>query len=394
MAIGIHATQSILVGKLGAAAPSDLAGATTTSLYNATTGALNTSVGSVIAFRPVEGSGNKQVIPTSGQTVSLANTPSLQLMQRRDQSGDRAPLPERALEKSEVITPGCLYGIKYNGTSGSLPNNNVWTVGSINVTSETTYEIRTAADGAKVDQAWSHYNTPFDYSIWTSPDFTVAPYNAYTTAQKLDYVVKNLVNKYNVPGRPGLSVAFCLNLTNAGALSGSTTLAAIASLSVGDQIIIGYNADGSTDTITLTADLKQTFALMEAAYVAAGSTAGDVTIIPTAVASAYNTTNNPTFLPGVTTNVATTIGVVSLDYQQAFYDEQLALKTRLRLGLYTGFDDTVAKTELVKVSEGRNTGAQLLRMFEYEQDYKKYPSRKRWDALPVLYPNGIVLDAL
>jgi hypothetical protein len=399
--MNFHGTEKVLVAKLGATLPSDVtAGSSapsTTRLFSLTTDQYNLTAGTVTAMRPVPNSGNPEVVPTAGTAVSKTNTPKIKVYQKRDVSGDRSPLPNRPVEESQWINPMNCPSITFTGTAGAVGQNNAWVIGgastsAINVTSETFYEIRGAADGLRVDKFWSNRNTPFDYAKFTTPDFTVAPYSSYTSAQQLDFLCKNLVADYNKKSMVNLSIAIGLSMLDAGATTGSTTLAAAAALTSGDVIIIGYDVDGGVISLKVTSDMVRTFGLLEAAFVAAGSTAGDVTIIPYAKLSNTNTTDRPTLLPGA--GAVSRIAILALEYKEAYFADNVHNKVRLTVGLSNGFTASVANTNVVAPKEPVNSGRQVRMKYQYEQDFAKYPVAKRWEAMSILYPNGILEDAL
>jgi hypothetical protein len=341
------------------------------------------------------GSGN----PSAVDAATAATSDSIQVIMRRNTANDKSPLPERPYEKSGVVSvntlikPSCT--IKIGKSTAALAKNQVTLVGSttaasaINLEGETLFEIRTGAKSERIDQHFSQYNVDTVVAQYTTPDWTLDTVLQALTAPdqityKRDWLVKNLVAKYNYAS-DGYTVAMALSSTSA-AGTAISTIGAASGATIGTTIVIGYKDDGTAITLYITKDIWASFNAMLGTY-------GAYRLVPVAMDTTANSVLSATFKPGSVTAAVDFMMVLALNEKDAFYDESFRTKVDFKLGLSAGFNTVVATATAVIGSEGMETGRRLSAAYHYEQDYYKYPSPHRYQALSTIYPDNILQDA-
>lgn len=375
-----------------------------TRLFNPATGADGLSVSQAGIFTPVAGSGSPQV-PANSTAVAGVNY--IEVIKRRNTTGDKSPLPDRFYERSGLISTDCIHGLEWSGATAETGTSQSILVGApdaaadaITPTDNTTYTFVITADGKKTDKIYGKNTVPTLSVTQSFGEFGVSPdlVNFTTTQQARDYLISSIINKHNVlSSNQGdvLSIGVAISTTNvnfAGALNYSLT--AINALTVGSQLTIGYNDNNSPVNVLLTADVKNALvALLTEANAKSGLTSASI------VAYAMPTAANITALgisetaggQGVGLPRIDMFGLIAVDIEDAFYDETFSHKRRLNLGLDTtqGFTTAtyVKEASPAKVSTG--IGADILQWYKNIEHYKQYTSSKDYGALHIAYPNDI-----
>lgn len=287
--------------------------------------------------------------------------------------GARYPLWNRPYERSATI-----YGNNPVIATKQLyvePTTSVWvigqpdsTAGEIEALDSTEYSLRIAYRGARFDEFYNPEGTAF-----FAPNFVTPDYTTLGTAEPRDHLIQNLAWNINRNSKAmGINytrfrgnepvVALAIDSTGAagdnigGLGSGGTPIAA------GDFIPVVTTAYGVRG-ITLTAD--QAASIKAAAVAASGDAIADVTwsILTIDLTTAGT----------VTGGVADIIMLVALDADLAWEDKVLPVKTRLQVGLTTGFDSTVVTNdEFSFASEGSGTGRVWDRLYRNSHGQRKY----------------------
>lgn len=365
--------------KVIAPRPTAVAVTPSSRLYNLTTDAINLPVGSFGFYVPVANSGDP--IEATG-----VNTKNLKLIMRRDTSRDRSPLAERIFEESQMINADCMQGVNISAAAVRNPANNLHLVGGplasatqIPLVPEQTYRFQVTAHGDRVDWYNSVYNHPTSFSHYTAPDWTTT---TYTAAQQLDITVCSVVSDFNAQSN-FKAVAFAINSTGAGTTG--QTLTAIAALTPGTSIVIGYTMTGDVIRITLDKDMLQSIATLAATL--PGTAELRVYALPGA-------TNIPAGvqIAGTVAGGADYFAVMSLDEVKGFYDYRINNKTRITVGLLKGFGNT-SNVEVQRADEGVGQYDQVRIMYENNEDYNSSKRPKPYMSYSVRYNNELRSDA-
>lgn len=365
-------------------------------LYDFTTDVINIPVGGFGLYTPVVGSSNPIAL-AAGAITSATN--SIQFIQHRDKANDRTPLYNSTLEQSPVITRDC--PLRAVGTAASTKQNSTWVVGdvaanvgAVPVMDETEYIVNAATSGWKID-LYNGNNTPLKMARFTTPDYFAS--TIYTTDnQRRDHLMQHLAFDFNNQSSSDV-VAICIDTaaTSSTASTNVTTIAAAAALSPGAVIIIGFSDAGQPIKLTLDASLIQTFG----AIVSGGIIPGTAQIVPYARPTSANTSVATRLIAGGTTAGTTDATVdrlvfIALDQSQAYYDEVASTKSKVRVGLESGFGGMVLSTALTDSSEGSGYYKDVLQYYRDSAGHRKYLGGKPWQSYHVEFPTELVPGAI
>jgi hypothetical protein len=376
-----------------------------TLLYNFTTDTINLPVGGFGVFTGVANSGNP--ISLDPALVTTATQDFIQFIQHRDKSGDPTPLYESTLEQSPEIKADCF--LRAAGRGATTKQNSSWIIGAVAtdlvnrvpVNDETEYVAGAGMRGWRVD-LYNGNNTPFKQGRFTTPDYFSS--TLYTVdVQRRDHLLQNLAFDFNNQSTQEV-VGICLDSAavaapgtgNVVSLAAANviTLTAAAALTPGDVIIIGFTDDGQPIKLTVDADLIQTFADM----VATGGLAGTSQIIPYARPTAANTAAVSRIVAGgeaagVPDANVDQIIFLALDAKRAAFDETSQTKSRVQVGLESGFG-TAASRSLTDSSEGSGYQRDVLQYYRNTAGHRKYIGNKPWQQLHVEFPTELVAGAI
>lgn len=390
-----HRVRNYIVPRLGAAIPADAS-----SLYDATTDAVNLAVGGFAMYEPVLNAGG--LITSGNQTAVVAaatatNTPFFQFIQHRDKSMDTNPLYERTFEKSPVFKPGNITA--FRGTAARLRNNHVTLIGAaaaaagaVPVNNETEYIINGSLKGWHTDM-YNGESRVLYMGRFTTPDYSVS--TLYTVVnQQRDHILQNVAYDFNQQTTGQLLMAFCIDTTAAAPVGAGQayTVASVAALTIGASIIIGYNDNAQPIRLTLDADLIETFRLLAAAL------PGGSLLVPYARPTAANLAVAGRIVAGGRVAADATaavdhIAVLTLDLKRSAYHEVKNRKERGLVGVDGGFDVTTSvNVNAVDANEGAGFGKDLKFEFASFLGHRAYPGGKPWQPNYVAFPNEIEED--
>lgn len=408
-----HEVEKVIVPRAGTAVP--IAGA---RLFNATTNVLNLPVGGFGFYIDAPGSGNPVAVTgtaatgvfNTGSVLGLPATVSagtpVRVIMRRDISSDASVLAPRYTEESQYISTACAQGLLFGGEAYSAGSVSSWVlgapttlVGDINTVNNTAYVLQASATGYRIDMFSSLYNHPTAHGRYTSPDWTTTSYN--TVPKRLDYVVKALVEDFNLQstGSSQTSIAVALAISTAdGPDNGASPAVSlgtginIAGVSVNDVIVIGYDRYCRPINLLVTADRKAALNALEARLLADFSIAlGTAEIVPYVLPGSCSAAPGTHVFAGTTTT-ADMIFLMAIDPALAAYDELSATRTSILASL-TENGSIVTDTSRREVSfanEGAGIGRNLKLMHDAVEHYKSYSSSKTWGANHVAYSDEIV----
>jgi hypothetical protein len=387
-----HRVKNFIVPRAGVATPA--AGA---DLYVEATGTPNLGVGGFGIYSIVNTKGNHDAAILAG---TATNTPNWQIIQRRDTSVDRLPLPNRPFLESPKVNATCT--VSARGTAAALRNNSVWIIGEVDgnagevpVNSETEYIVNASLHGWKTD-LYNGKNTPIKTGRFTTPDYSVS--TVYTTEIiQRDHLLQNVAFDFNNQGWQQV-VALCIDsqaTATPDAANQAQTIAAIAALSVGARIVIGWTDDAQAITLDLDQDLLTTFDLLDTELTALGY-AGAL-LIPYSRNTAANIAAGH-IIAGNGLGAATEFAEVdlltflALDMKKAYYEEVPQEKERVNVGLDGGFDATTYSDRIIELSEGAGYGTEILQQYMDIQGHRMYLGNKAWQQNHVEFGNEVKAD--
>jgi hypothetical protein len=375
----------------------------TTRLFSPTTGSDVLAVNGVGVYQPTPGSGS----PTAASAASVTSAQYIEVIKRRNTAGDKSPLPPRHYERSGLISLNCHSGLEWSGAPAEAGTSQAFvigaphgTVGAITPLDTTRYTFVVVADGAKTDKIYGPNTQPTLNVTKLFGDFGVdAELQTLTTDQQArDYIVSALVDKHNVLSSNqgdtlSIAVAIATDPTNVGTAV-AYDLAAVTALTVGDYFIIGYNTDGTAVRMVLTVDSKNALLAM---INTANTKAGVVTssIVTYAMPSSINqTTLGATGVAGGQGASLVRIdmfGLITVDIDDAFYNDTFSTKRRLTVGLDpdSGFDSTVYIAEASAPMVGSGYGSEIKQWYKNVEHYGQYTSSKDYGAMHIAYPDDI-----
>jgi hypothetical protein len=355
-------------------------------LYSPTTAAHILPKNSVGVFTPVAGSAS----PVAVDAATAATSRFLEIIKRRDESGDRSPLPKRAYERSREITLDGLAGEAWSGAPAELESSQSFILGApegsldaIPVLDSTPYTMVIVGDGEKTDKRYGTSTLPTLSVSKTFGDFGVSPgLTAITTDQQArDYIVQGIVDKHNVLSSNqgdvlSIALAICTDNANVGAAT-AYDIAAITAMTTDDNLIIGYNADASPVNMVLSVENK---AAIIAVLTAANTKAGVLTAsvlqyaMPTPLTTAALGSTAIAGAAGVGLARADMIGILTVSIEEAYYDENYSNKRSLKIGLDpdSGFSGSVYVQESSMATVGSGQGVNIKQWHDNLNHYDQY----------------------
>lgn len=328
------------------------------------------------------GYGSNTFMDFTDVNPTVAESPVIQIVQGNANSATLTtatatyPLWPRPYEASAPINGNNPVVItKQAPTTGT---SSVWvigqpdgTTGEIVSVSNTNYSMRIAFRGRIQDEMYSVESAAHFTPHYTTPDYSATAIS--TAALRRDHLIQNLVwdinrnstaiatNRTRFRGNE-LIVALAIDSTGAagdnigGKGSGATHIAA------GDYIPVVSTTAG-TRGITLTAD--QANSIKNAAVSASGDAIADVTwsILTVDLTTAGTATGG----------VADVIMLLALDRNEVYKDYVPQKKTRLDVGLISGFDfATVSHAQHEEAKEPLGDGRKLALLYDSTHGQRKY----------------------
>lgn len=355
-------------------------------LYNDTTGVANLAINSGGFYEPTVNSGNHT-------EINAAPGSAMQFIFRRNTANDRSPLYRRPFEESGWINAFCQNGINITVKDAVFGSNDSHLIGNPSVAAQAitpqdlfTYNIQVSGHGDRTDWYNGVYNTPTTFGYYTTPDFSAT---TYTTAQQRDIIVQELVLDFNSKAR-FMSFAICVQ-SAVGNTTGSVLISDLGdgTVAVGDVVTIGYDKLGNAHTFTMTLEMQESFATLDARLTALG--------FATARMKPYKTLQTVGAPAGVpftgTTTTCDMIYVMALNEGLAYYDYRPATKRRIEVGLVAGFDN-VPQERISRGSEGSGYPHQLKIEYRKHNQYNEHHvARMPHNSYNVQFPNTIKEDA-
>lgn len=321
-------------------------------------------------------------------TPTIAEAPVVKLVQGNANSANPSaavatyPLAVRAFESSQDIDSA--YTLTVTKQLAVTPTHSTWVIGGdpggtdvVTALDNTTYELTVVFKGRVMDEFYSpnaaHYFTP---------EFTTPNYTALGTAQPVDHLIQNLCYNINrnsyalgVPSsiyRGGLPiVAIAIDETSG---AGGVDADAITAGTVLDIVTTNLG----TRSITLTQAMVDS---IQDALSAAGW-AADTALLTIDLSTAGTATGG----------IADGFILMALDRPLAYVDYIPQVKTRLDVGLSSGFDSTlVYHNEEVFANEGQGQGRVLDLFYKATHGQRKYSLRHTLDPV-INYPSPVDVD--
>ena len=374
--INKHSVEDILVPRLGTAVPTP-----ETDLYDRTTDAQNLPLGGLGAFTKSNVAGSYiPRTPVANGSITLNNTPYLQFILRRDTALDRAPVPQYTYLKTGEIKPfqNCA-AIDARIQPALTARSQAWltgapagSVGEVQVLDETEYRLQATQRGWRSD-LFNGQNQPTRFASFTTPDFFSS--NIYTNInQQRDLILQSVAYDFNVEGADAYfddAAMLCFDsqaTVAAPAAANVLTLAQLKALTVGSSFIAGFTDDGQPIRFTVDADLIAMFNAIPNA--ANGGLDDTAQMVPFARNTAANRAVATRVIAGG--RVAGTpqaqvdhLMTIALEVADAYYDDESTKKSRLDLGLVSGFDSQVNSAEVVTPSTGTGYGKEVRLWFQH-----------------------------
>lgn len=348
-----RANETFLVNKAGVAFYNTAGSGN--HINNMSTSACVLADGQIGIFR-ADSFGNAAVNTATDTTPTATESPSIYLAQGTPWSASPGtPSQSYPLWNEPYVRSGKINGknpVLITKTSDDVGTHSVWIIGStvagqgIQALDNTEYQIRIGFNSVRDDVWYSPETTNFITGQYTTPNYTIL-----ATQDPVDHLIQNLVwdinrksaaiavNKVKFGANSNV-VALAINVAgdsngtpiggNGDGASGTTALAA-------GQVVPVINTNVGVRSITLTAAMAAS--IKNAAVAAATAFAGSAVAIG---AITWNILTADTTTAGLTASgVADLIMLVSLDSIPAWKDTVPQVRTRLMVGLPTGFDYTL-----------------------------------------------------
>ncbi len=285
----------------------------------------------------------------------------------------------------------------------SVGTHSVWVIGStvtgrtITALDNTEYQLRVGFRGLRDDTWYAPESTNFITAGYTTPNYT-----ALATQDPVDHLIQNVcwdinrksnaiaLNKTRFNGNANV-VALAINVAgnsngtpiggNGDGASGTTALAA-------GQVVPVINTNVGVRSITLTEAMATS--IKNAALAAATEFAGSAVVIADLT---WNILTVDTTTAGLTTGgVADLIMLVALDTTPAYVDMIPQVRTRLQVGLTTGFDySSVNHKQYEEAFEGHGQSRVLDILYQNTHGQRRYNLRHTMDPV-IKFPSPIVAD--
>jgi hypothetical protein len=376
-------------------------------LFDPATGADVLAMNGVGVFESVAGSGS----PKATTATTAATAQYIEIIKRRDTTGDKSPLPPRHYERSGLISLNCISGLEYSGATAETGTSQSYVigaphgvVGAVTPLDDTAYTMVIVADGAKTDKLYGSYTQPTLSVTKKFADFGVSPgLTGFTSTQEVrDYILSSIVDRHNVLSSGqgdtmSIAVAVATLKSSVSELNGATSYnaTALGNLTVGDYLTIGYNHDNSAVRMMITSDNKAALiAIVAAANAKSGQTTAAIVqyALPTALNVAAMTAAKTAGGQGLNEERIDMMGFVTVDIEDAFYSETFSGKRRITIGLDpdSGFDSSVFVQEASVPKAGTGYGVDIKQWYKNVEHYKQYTSSKDYGAMHIAYPDDIV----
>lgn len=376
-----RAVETFLVGT-GDQAVYNTAGAGN-HIVNPTTGAVRLASGQ-LGFFSGSALGSVALNVATDTTPTVTEAPILYVAQGTADSADPAnptvayPLFSRPFERTGDIDGRNNFTITKQVYQA--PTQSIWVIGDTGAVA--TGGIGTPQDLTEYRLGISMYGRFQENRLGTSfntnqyaPFFVTPDYTALGTTNPLDHLIQNLVYEVNknssimkpnrrLYGAGHLVAALALDLSGD---EGTT----VASLSGGGTVTV-MTVNGKAVQITLSAE--------QATNWIAGLPTGS-SIVNVNLSTA-----------GATANVADAIALIGLDRGLVYDDEVDTVKTRLVIGLKSGFTSTVWADETSYAFEGNGTGRQLRLRYKATHGQRKYNLDHTLDPV-VEFPTPFTSDS-
>lgn len=329
-------------------------------------------------------------------TPTITEAPVVYLAQGTEYSanpgqtpGARYPLWNRPYERSQDINSA--YSVRARKQAYTLPTHSVWTIGQpdtvageISVLDNTEYQMRIAFRGRRMDEFYNPEGTNAFNPHYVTPNYT-----ALGTAEPRDHLIQNLtwninrnsriinVNRTRFNGNEPV-VALAIDSTGAAGtdIGGGTPIAA------GDFLPVVSTQFGVRG-ITLTE--AQAESIKAAALEASG--AANIASLTWSVLTIDLSTAGT-----ATGGVADLFMLVALDAELAYEDRIPQVKSRLDVGLTTGFDfTTVYHEENSAASEGSGEGRVWDLHYRATEGQRKYSLDHTLDPV-IEFPSPVDVD--
>lgn len=366
-------------------------GGATNHINNTSTGAVRLADGQIGVFDALGlGSNALNTAITSGNTRQ--HSPAIFIAQGTANSASPStrvtyPLWSRPFERTAIIegqTP-----IIATKQAYVLPTFSIWNVGApsgtgvITAADNTEYSIKVGARGTRINQSYHSDGTQSSTYSYVTPNYT-----ALATAQPVDHLLQNLVwevdrnsDALNINRSPlrGHDPVIAFAIMTAG--GSGTAIGGVDPLAAGDFLPV-VNTSFGVKGITLTE--AQAESIKAAALAQAGGVIADLTwtILTVDLATAGTTTGG----------VANMVMLMGLDGALAYDDKMVNTKTRLIVGLSSGFDfNTVALTQYSFASEGSGSSRYWDLLYKATQGQRKYSLNHVEDPV-INFASPIVAD--
>lgn len=358
-----------------------------TRLWNLSTDAILLGKGFASAYSEVAGSSD----PVVNQSPAIGD--QIQFIQHRDMTANSGSLQNREWERTGLITPrsSCGVAIKYQVASLGVTETHLLNAAALAPQELFHYTIKTRAKGDIVDLYNGTKSSASGKVVdYTSPDFTTL--GITNVIAQRDMILSNLAQRMNRMNNPAgnFHVAVCIGT----AVATGATL--ISTLAVGQRVIIGYQANGVADTLTVSQSMKDAFvaATANAAVTAANSAValGAMYIIPYHLSGTNPAPAVPVSGLQGAAQRASRLMFVCLDATKPYYEERHDFKTGMELGLTEGWLDYLA-TQYKMTSAVNSIGDyNKVRLTYREQQYREYTegAGRRFEAMHIEYPNELV----
>lgn len=333
------------------------------------------------------GLGSNTLMEFTAAAPTSTQSPSIRFVQGTADSANLGvnsasyPLSPRAYEHSgDIHWSGVMTATKALSASPThsavvIGAPNASSTGNINPLSYTQFGMSIAYRGRVMDEYYAPEATAHFSPTYVTPDYTQTTIS--TTNNRRDHLIQNIswiINRNSF----ALTVASGYRRGNDPIVglaldSAATAGTAANTLSAGSTLPI-VNTAGGVRGITLTAPIITS---IQAALVAGGfPTTTTIATIDLATA-------------GAATNVCDGIMLVALDRKKAFKDYIPQTKTRLEVGLISGFDANAVQNKVgSKAYEGKGQGAVLAQLYDATQGQRKYFGQHTQDPI-INYPNPV-----
>lgn len=371
-----RSVESFVVAK-----PAQSALATSTGLYNSSTGNVNLNDGQ-LGFVATTHGGSIAMNNFTDGTPTVAEAPVLSIYQGTANSAavttasSTYPLWPRVYEKT-MDMDGRTGTIQVTKQAFAKATHCIWeigkiagvTLGAINIVDDTPYILKVVYRGRRQQIFYGNQQDAFTNAYLGATDFTTLGLSGDNAR---DYVASKLVmeinrNSYGLTGlgayRKGSDpvVAFLVGTDATGT--------AISGLVAGSTVTVS-TLGGINQTITLTDE-------MATSLVAAGAASSFTHILTATEASAGTSVGG----------LGTGIWLMSLDEKVAYLDYIAETKIQLEVGL-TGAFNNVTKTKRIDAFEGQGYGSQIDLFYKATQGQRKYWGRHQ--QMPVItFPSDI-----